>query len=181
MDNLLQKATRLIEEKGWHGFELGQLIDEENPAHVVYERFTCRMDVLTAMGRYFDQQLLKNMDIFDEDESKKDRLFSLMMTRMDVLAPHKAVIAVLWRDLWKDPLSMALSLPLGLKSMTWILQSAGVETQSWLGVVRLKAFAVCYLSVIAAWLEDHDPDMDVTMKVLDSNLDRLSMIPRFYE
>lgn len=180
MDNLLQKALHIIKEKGWNHFELIHLVSDDVSAADVYQRFPNRFCVLEALGRHLDQLTLKNIETFDDKETQKDRLFSIFMTRVDVLTPYKQVIHVLWRDLWKDPLVALSSVPQGINSVTWILQAAGLDTTGILGALRVKAFAVCYLATIYAWLQDDSQDLDVTMEALDSNLRRLEMLPQFY-
>lgn len=180
-DILLEKALKIIAEKGWKHFELKDLSDEKVSLAEVYGLYPSRISLLEALGKRIDQTTLRNLDQFYAEESHRDRLFSIMMTRFDTIADLKPVIKSLWKDIPQDPITLLETLPRGLNSMSWILQAAGVDTTGIRGALRTKAFAVCYLATVYAWLGDDTPDMDETMATLDKNLQRLTNFPGFYE
>jgi ubiquinone biosynthesis protein COQ9 len=177
---LLQQALDLIVEKGWAQFQLEDLADENMSLNQVHAQFPTRLSVLEALGQHIDQSTLDNVDTFDESDSQKDRLFSIMMTRFDVLATQKPIIKHLWQNVWKDPCTVTGSVPAGLKSMTMLLKTAGIETSGILGALRIKTFALFYLNTVWTWLSDDTPDADQTMAALDTNLKRLGQFPQFY-
>lgn len=178
---LLKKATDIIATKGWSHFELKDLADADTSLADVHAVFPSRLCVLEALGNYIDQTTLATMDTFDDSESKKDRLFSILMTRFDAIATLKPTIKSLWQDAWKDPLTLACSLPMGLNSMSWLLQAAGIDTTGIQGALRIKAFSVCYLATVHTWLDDESDECDQTMAALDSNLQRLAYFPQFFQ
>lgn len=180
MDPMLKKAIEIIGSKGWGHFELKDLSDDKTTLADVQAHFPDKLAVLAALGHHIDQLMLTSLETFDPKESSRDRLFSIMMTRFDVLADLKPVIKSLWHDAWKDPMTALCSLPMGLNSMTWILQAASVDTTGIRGALRVKAFAVCYLATVWAWLSDETPDLDETMAALDKNLHHLNNFPNFY-
>ncbi len=180
MDPLLKKALELIGEKGWAQFELKDLADNKISLAKVHQHYPSRLSLLESLGDYIDQTTLETMDAFDPSETQKDRLFSVMMTRFDALAPIKPAVKSLWQDAWKDPLTISCSLPMGINSLSWLLQASGIDTTGIRGALRIKAFGVCYLSTVWTWLSDETEGLDVTMAALDINLQRLAQFPQFY-
>jgi hypothetical protein len=180
IDTLLKRALETIEEKGWSHFELKDMADDKISLAKIHERFPTRLAVLEALGHYIDQTTLESLEVFDPSETAKDRLFSIMMTRFDTLNPLKPVIRNLWQDAWKEPLTVVCSLPMGLNSMSWLLQCAGIDTTGIRGALRVKTFSVCYLATIWTWLSDNTEGNDETMAALDTNLNRLAQFPQFY-
>lgn len=180
-DPLLNAALALIADNGWQEFTLADLArtQKANLANI-HARFPTRLDVIDAFAAYLDQQTLKSLDDFTPDEDMRDRLFSVIMTRIDVLTPHKQVIRTLWQDSWKDPLLLLNGLPKGMNSMSWILQAAGIDTTGLLGSLRIKSLSIAYLRTIWTWLQDDSQTLDNTMAELDKNLLRLSHFPAFY-
>jgi ubiquinone biosynthesis protein COQ9 len=177
MDPFLKEALEIIGKKGWSHFELKDLANDKTSLADVYAHFPARLSILEALGKYIDQATLENLDVFGPSETPKDRLFSIMMTRFDAMTPLKPFIKTLWQDGWKEPLTIVSSLPMGLNSMTWLLQAADVDTTGIHGALRVKAFAVCYLSTVWAWLADDTLESEQTMVELDKNLQRLTNLP----
>jgi hypothetical protein len=106
------------------------------------------------------------------EESRRDRLFDVLMRRFDAAAPYRAGVRALLADARRDP-SMALcAAPRLLRSMTWSLEAAGIRTGGIVGTVRVKALAAVYLSVMRVWVDDESPDMAATMAALDGRLRR---------
>lgn len=180
MDPLLKKILKVIEEKGWTNFELKDAVDDKFTLAQVHEKFPSRLSVLEALGHYIDQTTLANIEHFEDSETTRDKLFSIMMTRFDTLTSIKPVINNLWQEAWKDPVTLACSLPMGMNSMCWLLQGAGVHTTGIRGALRVKAFGICYLATVWTWLSDNTEGLDETMAALDTNLERISQFPGFY-
>jgi ubiquinone biosynthesis protein COQ9 len=180
MDPLLKKAFEIIGENGWAHFELKDLADDKVSLAKVHQHFPSRLSLLESLGEYIDLATLESMDTFDPSETQKDRLFSVMMTRFDALAPIKPAIKSLWQDAWKDPMTIVCSLPIGINSLSWLLQAAGIDTTGIRGALRVKAFGVFYLSTVWTWLGDETEGLDVTMAALDTSLQRLAQFPQFY-
>lgn len=176
----LDSALKLIEEKGWNQFDLPDLTDEKTTLDEVHKHFPSKFDVLKTFGKYIDESTIGQIETFDASESERDRLFSIMMTRFDVLTPHKALLKILWRDVWQDPCTVVNSLQIGAGSMDMILRKAGLETSGLLGLLRVKTFGVFYLATVWTWMGDENPDMDETMAALDQNLSRLGQFPQFF-
>jgi hypothetical protein len=133
-------------------------------------RFPTRLGVLARFGRLADQAALS--DISTEGPAR-DRLFDMIMRRIDLHQAHRAGVLAVLRAAPFDPGS-ALLLGLGLRnSMGWMLEGAGVSTAGWQGEVRVQGLLGVWVWTIRAWSRDDSEDLSSTMAALDTALQRV--------
>jgi len=130
--------------------------------------FTTKSDIIAALLRAIDDEVLKRAAKRSEGQEKRDALFDIVMTRFDVLGPHKAALKSIHAS---GPADFALAGPF-LSSQHWMLQAAGIATDGTTGALRVAGLGVTYASVFRTWLEDDDPGLARTMAALDSALAR---------
>ncbi len=129
-------------------------------------------DVLAAFAKRIDKQVLEGIDADLAGESTKERLFDLIMRRLDTLAPYKMAIRHILRAAGNDPgLLMGLN-RLSRRSQQWMLAAAGAQTSGPAGLVKAQALAVLYARVVRVWLDDEDEAQARTMAALDKELQR---------
>ena len=87
-------------------------------------RFPSRGALLLRLGRIADQAALAEMS---GEGSVRDRLFDLVMRRIDVLQAHRAGVLALLRALRCEPPTAALLACATRRSLRWLAQAAGVE------------------------------------------------------
>jgi hypothetical protein len=100
------------------------------------------------------------------------------MRRLDVLQTHRAGVLALLRGLPTDPLTAAMLALETLNSMRWLLEAAGLEAHSPLGVVRAEGLMGVWLWTLRAWERDDTEDLSATMAALDAALARAGQIAR---
>ncbi|MBN8921393.1 MAG: TetR/AcrR family transcriptional regulator [Rhizobiales bacterium] len=106
------------------------------------------------------------------DESPRERLFDILMRRLELLAPHKdALRSVVRSARFNPPLAMALNLS-AARSQSWMLSAAGISTAGLRGAIRSQGMACLYADVMRTWLRDDDPGLARTMAELDRQLGR---------
>jgi AcrR family transcriptional regulator len=132
------------------------------------EEFTTKARIIAGLMRAIDDEVLKRLERRAPGQGKRDRLFDIIMTRFDVLGPHKAALKSINASGAAD---VALALPY-LSSQHWMLQAAGVGTDGAMGAVRLAGLGLAYAWVFRTWLEDDDPGLAKTMAALDRRLRR---------
>src|SRR5690349_11109153 len=72
------------------------------------------------------------------DEPPRDRLFEILMRRLEVLAPYKRSVQSLMRSALCNPgLALALN-SFAIRSMRWMLTGAGINTAGGKGAVRAQ-------------------------------------------
>lgn len=134
--------------------------------------FSGRIAILEAFAAGIDAKVIEGVDPQMAGEPGRDRLFDVVMRRLDLLAPYKAGIAGLARAACGDP-GLALHLArIGLVSQHWMLAAAGIENTSTLGRLKAKGLGLAYADVLKVWLDEDDAGLPRTMKALDRSLER---------
>jgi ubiquinone biosynthesis protein COQ9 len=130
--------------------------------------FASKTAIIAALLRAIDEEVLRRAPKRSEGQEARDRLFDIVMTRFDVLAPHKAALRSIYRS---GPADFALAGPF-LSSQHWMLEAAGIGTDGTSGALRVAGLGLAYASVFRTWLEDDDPGLARTMAALDRRLRR---------
>ncbi len=106
------------------------------------------------------------------DDTAYDRLFEVMMARLDALAAWKPGLHVVQSALRTDPALMAGLGCVLLRSMGWMLALAGQDQTGWRHLARRTALLDVWRRVVADWLVDDSEDLGKTMAALDQALRR---------
>jgi hypothetical protein len=139
-------------------------------AHEVIQEFPSKIGLLWGIIESIDRAVL--IEKIDTEELPRERLFDVLMARLDALTPYKVAIRFIVRASYRD-LRISLSiLPRFMLSMSWMLEAAGVSSVGLKGLIRTKGLAIVYLNTMRVWLNDETPDMSKTMAALDQNLRR---------
>ena len=150
----------LAEIAGRAGLSLSQLRGE----------FGSTLAILGAHIKDIDRKVLDGIDRDIAEEPARERLFDVLMRRLEVLAPHKAAVASLMESTRRNPgLALALN-GMALRSQRWMLTAAGIGTQGPRGLLRVQGAALLFAQVLAAWVDDEEPGLDRTMATLDRGL-----------
>ncbi|MFN7672922.1 MAG: TetR family transcriptional regulator, partial [bacterium] len=169
-ERLIAALWRVIAAHGWPGLSMRRLAVEAGvEAASLRERFPTRLDVLLLHGRMMDQAVLAGT-IPGQGGSARDRIFDVLMRRLDAMQPHREGILRLFEDMRRDPaLALALAPHIGI-AMRWMLEAAEVEAKSCEARLLALGLAGVWLATIRAWAGDDSPDMGATMAALDSAL-----------
>jgi len=106
------------------------------------------------------------------DEPPRERLFDVLMRRLEAMAPHREAVRSLLRSVTRNPpLALALN-GLAVRSQQWMLTAAGINASGPRGMMRAQGLALLFGSVLRAWSRDDDPGLSRTMAALDRALAR---------
>jgi hypothetical protein len=106
------------------------------------------------------------------EEPPRERLFDVLMRRLEVLAPHREAVRSLLRSARRSPpLALALN-GLAVRSQQWMLTAAEINAAGPRGTIRAQGLALLFGSVLSAWVRDDDPGLARTMAALDRALAR---------
>jgi AcrR family transcriptional regulator len=167
----------LIAGRGWRTLSLADIAAATGLTLAqLYAVFPSKRAVLAAFERRLNEQTLTGAA--SAEDSIRDRLFELVMRRLDALAPHKAAVRALVRDLPWDPAVALCGGPRFMNAMRWMAESAGVETGGIAGMLRVKGLAAVYLATLRAWLTDDSADNTKTMAALDRALKQAEFFAR---
>jgi AcrR family transcriptional regulator len=134
--------------------------------------FGSPLAVLAGHMKDIDRKVLAGGDADMEEEDPRERLFDLLMRRLEALAPHKAAIRSLVHSARHNPpLALALN-AMAVRSQAWMLTAAGISASGLRGALRTQGLACLYAAVVRTWLNDDDPDLARTMAELDHQLTR---------
>mgnify|MGYP003767696907 FL=1 len=163
----------VIERQGWQNTTLQSIAAAAGlPVWQLVLSAGSRFDMLAKFGRRADIAALRSLDGGDASLSTRDRLFDLIMARLDAHQPYKGAIRKLADAACTDPglaAFFACHLP---RSMRVLADAAGVNVTGLSGMAKVQGLTCLYLSVTRTWLRDDTPDMARTMAALDQALGR---------
>jgi len=166
---IMTAALACAGETSWSKVTLIDIAEgAELPLSELRAEFATKTDIIAALLRTVDDEVMKRTVKRTEGQEKRDLLFDIIMTRFDVLAPHKAALKSIHDSGGAD---FALAGPY-LSSQHWMLQAAGIGTDGATGALRVAGLGLAYASVFRIWLEDDDPGLAKTMAALDRRLRR---------
>lgn len=167
---LIAAAFAQAGEHGWRRFSVVRAAREAGlPLDRARARFPGPAAVLMRFGLLADQSALSGATA---DGSRRDRLFDMVMRRIDVLQAHRAGVLALLHRLPAQPVTSALLGVSTLRSMGWMLEAAGIPTTGLLGALRADGMLAVWLWTVRAWRNDGSDDLPATMAALDRALDR---------
>src|SRR5690242_15694762 len=150
----------LAEVAGRAGLKLSQLRAE----------FGSTLAILAAHIKEIDRIVLAGGDSDMSDEPARERLFDVLMRRIETLAPYKEAIRSLMRSARRNPgFAFALN-AMAVRSQHWMLEAAGIGASGPRGALRAQGAALMFARVLAVWIDDEDEGLDRTMAVLDRGL-----------
>ncbi len=172
-DAIIDGMMAVIARDGWRATTLDAIAQEAKiSATDIALQTGGRFDILSAFGKRADRIALKEADEEGGSQAVRDRLFALLMARLDALAPHKAAVRQLARASRSDPGLAAFFVTQLPRSLRLIAEVAGVDTSGLIGAARVKALCALYLGVARRWLDDDSEDQGKTMAALDKALAR---------
>jgi|SRR5215472_1824300 len=134
--------------------------------------FGSPLAIVAAHAKDIDRAVLA-ADLSDmAEEPPRERLFDVLMRRLELLAPDREAIRSLLRSAGRNPpLALALN-ALTVRSQKWMLAAAGIGASGPRGALRAQGLALLYGSVLRTWVRDDDPGLARTMAALDRALGR---------
>ncbi|PLX38448.1 MAG: TetR family transcriptional regulator [Hyphomicrobiales bacterium] len=131
-----------------------------------------RIKIVEDFARRIDTAVLKQGSDDMAGEPARDRLFDVLMTRLDHLAPYRDALRNLMCAAKRDPMLAAAFNRIAVVSQGWMLAAAGIDSSGTSGLIKAQGLAVGFARVVAVWLDEEDPDLPKTMAALDRELNR---------
>lgn len=150
----------LAEVAGRAGLKLSQLRSE----------FGSTLAIYAAHVKEIDRIVLESEKDDMGDEPVRERLFDVLMRRLEALAPHKEAIRSTMHSARRNPgLAFALNC-MAVRSQTWMLEAAGISVTGPRGALRAQGAALMFARVVGVWLDDDEEGLDRSMAALDRGL-----------
>jgi AcrR family transcriptional regulator len=172
-DKLIEAFMALLAERRFEELGFGDLAARAGVSLAACRaEFGSMLAVLAAYAKEIDHKVLAGLDSDLADELPRERLFDVLMRRLEALAPHKGAIRSLMRSARRNPpLALALN-GLTVQSMQWMLTAADINAAGPGGALRAQGVALLYASALRTWIDDDDPGLARTMAALDRELAR---------
>ena len=172
LERLVDAALKLAAERPWAHVPLGEIAREAGLSLAeLHEAAPSKSHIVRAFLRRIDAAVLAG-PAPDPSEPARDRLFDVLMRRFDALKPHKPAVSSIVDGLTRDPLQALCGWPGLLRSMSWMLEAAGLDASGIRGALRAKGLALVWLSSLRTFLTDESEDLSATMAALDAALKR---------
>ena len=150
----------LAEVAGRAGLKLSQLRAE----------FGSTLAIVGAHIKDIDRAVLAGGGGDMAEEPARERLFDVLMRRLEALAPYKEAVRSLLRSARRNPgLTLALN-AMAVRSQQWMLEAAGIGASGAKGALRAQGAALMFARVLSVWFDDDEPGLDRTMAALGRGL-----------
>ncbi len=134
--------------------------------------FPSKGAVLGGFSRMIDRKVLTGVSDDLLGEPARDRLFDVLMRRLDAMAPYRDGLREVRAWTRRDPVSALALNQVAINSMRFMLEAANIESEGTLGTVKLQGLVLSWARVIDTWLADDSERFDKTMAFLDQELER---------
>ena len=136
------------------------------------ESFPSKGASLSAFTRRIDKLVLDGNSDDLLGEPAKDRLFDVLMRRLDAMAPYRRGLEGVMEWVRRDPLAATALNREVMNSMRFMLEAAEISTEGAVGALKLQGLALAWARVLETWFRDDDPGLAPTMAALDRELVR---------
>ncbi|MEE7464182.1 TetR family transcriptional regulator [Methylobacterium fujisawaense] len=167
----VEALMRLAAEQPWNDIEVSDIAREAGLTLAeLRDLFPSKGAVLGGLTRIIDRKVLEGDLTGLEEEPTRERLFDVLMRRLDAMEPYKPALRRIAYALRGEPLSMLALNGVMLNSHRYMLAAAGIDTEGSLGQLKLQGVVIAFARVTQVWLDDDDPALARTMARLDKEI-----------
>jgi AcrR family transcriptional regulator len=134
--------------------------------------FGSTLAILAAHIKDIDKAVLDGGDADMAEEPPRERLFDVLMRRIEAMTPYKEAVRSIMRSARRNGgLALAMN-GMAVRSQAWMLEAAGIGASGPRGALRAQGGALMFARVVKAWLdaEDDEDAMDRAMAALNRGL-----------
>jgi AcrR family transcriptional regulator len=170
---IIAAVLSLAAEERWEDFSISDVAHRAGVTLLDFrENFPSKGAVLAAFSRQIDRAVLKGTGTDLIDESAKDRLFDVLMRRLDSLMPFREAMQGIMEWARRDPAAAAALNQMTINSMRFMLEAAGIDSEGPVGALKLQGLTFAWARVLDVWFHDDDAGLSRTMAALDKELTR---------
>jgi len=168
---IIEALLELAGERNWEDITISDVAARANLSLSTFrDQFPSKGAVLAAFLRNIDKTVLDGTTGDLADESAKERLFDVLMRRLDALAPYKLGLEGIAEWLRRDPLAATQVNALELNSMRFMLEAAAIDSEGPVGALKLQGLVLAWARILRVWFTDDDSGLSATMAALDKEL-----------
>lgn len=178
-DRIVDALMELAAVRDWDTIEISDIAATAEISLVEFRSaFPSKGAILAAFSRRIDLAVLEGSVADLAEEPARERLFDVMMRRIDALTPYKAALRRIMPAILRDPLAAAAMNGVALNAQRFMLAQAGISTEDGLGAIKVQGAVLAFARTLDTWFHDDDPGLSRTMAQLDRELRRGEMAMR---
>jgi AcrR family transcriptional regulator len=168
---LRQALLDLVEERGWIDLSMADIAEHAGVSLAdAHRAYRSKAAILVGLTKALDERLIEGLDSDPLEGSAKDRLFDLLMRRFDILKADRDAYRRLMKQLPATPGEFAALLCRLRRSLSLMLEAAGVSASGLKGELRLQGLGAVYTAGLRAFVNDESEDLSKTMAEIDKRL-----------
>ena len=166
-----QAAFALAERKSWHEITMAAIAQQSGLSiAAVMRNVASKAAILRDFSRDIDGAMLLVFEKYPPEGEAHDRLFDVIIKRLEIMQPYRPVIGSVLTRRIGDPGEAAIMLQSVTITVGWIAAAAKVEEEpAWQSLGRV-GLGRAYIKAVTAWVGDDDPGLSRTMAALDRAL-----------
>jgi AcrR family transcriptional regulator len=171
---IIDALMKLASERSFEDISIRDVCSEAGVTLADFrDSFASKGAVLAGLSRRFDRAVLAQDSTELADESPRERLFDVLMRRLESMAQYREGLREVAAWLRRDPTAALAINPVVRGSMRFMLEAAGIELEDGpAGVIKLQGLALAWGRIVGVWLDDDDLGLSKTMAELDRELTR---------
>jgi len=177
LKKIIKTTFAIIGDDGWLRLSLRDVAAKSDLSLAeLHDVVPDRIGLLELYLSQLDTDVLKAWEGDQEgassEEPLRDRIFDLLMMRIELSEPYRDGLKVLVRELPRDLPALRRVGLAETRFMSWVLDAVGTSTRGMKGAVKTRLLAHAYLATTRGWANS-DGDLNRTMAELDRRLRRI--------
>jgi AcrR family transcriptional regulator len=170
---IVDALMELAAERRWEDITLSDIALRAGMSLADFrDHFPSKGAVLAGFSRRIDRIVLEGTTADLAGETAKERLFDVLMRRIDALKPYRDALQSISDWSRSDLMGAAALNGVMVNSMRFMLEAAGIDSEGPVGTLKLQGLALAWNRILDTWFEDDDPGLSATMAALDRELTR---------
>ena len=172
-DRIIAAFMELLSEKRFEEIGMAEVAQRAGVSlAALRDQFPSTLAIYAAHVKKIDRLVLEGGDGDMAEEPPRERLFDVLMRRIEALAPYKPALRSLMRSAMCNP-ALALAINgIAVRSQQWMLTAADIDAAGPKGMVRAQGLALLFARVLRTFVDDDDEGHARTMAALDRELAR---------
>lgn len=170
---IVDALMALAGERLWEEISIGDVCARAGISLADFrDAFPSKGAVLAGFSRRIDRLVLDGASDDMDEEPAKERLFDVLMRRLDAMAPYKHGLEGVAAWARRDPAGALALNQMAVNSMRFMLEAARLDAEGPVGALKTQGLVLAWLRVLDVWFADDDPGLSRTMAALDRELTR---------
>jgi ubiquinone biosynthesis protein COQ9 len=165
-----QAAFALAERMAWNRISMGAIARQADLSLAqLLQHAPSKAAIIEGFASDIDRAMLLVFEKHPPEGGPHDRLFDVMLKRLEILAPYRHAIESILKGVSAEPPESLRLLQSAYDSVGWMISAARVEEEAaWQSFGRLGLLRL-YLRILAVWTRD-DAGLSRSMATLDRGL-----------